>query len=210
LIAVDLPGKKQASIRVRVAGPTRDDPQHPPMVVGNFVLGGHFLSRLNSNLREEKGWTYGSRSGYSSGSTWGQLTVSVSVQAQNVAATVGEIERELASLTSRPLTDAELESARRSMLADWNRTPETATRMARAYLRALELRTDAAGLQAREKRNSEVTSAEVAEAVGRWAAPTAPRLWVVVGSRELLDAQLQQLGLPVEWVDPTDAIVGRL
>lgn len=98
LVAVDMPGQPQAAIRVRIPAPTRDHADAPEMMAANFVLGGYFLSRLNRNLREEKGFTYGAGSSYSYTETYGFVTVSVDVKSENVAATIAEIEHELAGL----------------------------------------------------------------------------------------------------------------
>jgi zinc protease len=62
---VDKPGAAQSEIRIGHAGVPRMSADYYPLTVLNAVLGGQFTSRINLNLREEKGYTYGARSSWS-------------------------------------------------------------------------------------------------------------------------------------------------
>ena len=62
-IVLDTPDKENAIIRARLDFPLRDDdPDAPALTLANDIFGGNFLSRINMNLRETKGWSYGVRS----------------------------------------------------------------------------------------------------------------------------------------------------
>ena len=63
LVVVDKPGAAQSVVALASMG-TRKSPEYFPLVVMNTALGGQFSSRLNMNLREEKGYTYGAHSGF--------------------------------------------------------------------------------------------------------------------------------------------------
>ncbi|MCB9687823.1 MAG: insulinase family protein [Alphaproteobacteria bacterium] len=210
VLAVDLPGQAQSAVRARIAAPTRGDEDSPAMVVANWVYGGHFQSRLNSNLREEKGWTYGSRSSYSAQETFGHVTISVDVQGPNTGATIGEIEKELARMVAEPVTEEELEAAHRSLVADWNRFLETADSAAGLYSFALDHHETAASLRERQERVYAATGEQVQAVSARWLAADRPRLWVVVGDRKTIEPQLTEMGLPVHWVAPADMALGKL
>lgn len=67
LYLVDKPGAAQSVVRVVTTGPTRTDADRYDMVVANLAFGGAFTSRLNLNLREDKGYTYGARCGFIDG-----------------------------------------------------------------------------------------------------------------------------------------------
>jgi zinc protease len=208
VIVVDLPGQPQVAVRARWEAPAFRAPDYPAVTVANYFLGGAFLSRLNLNLREEKGFTYGARSMYTANEKYGSLTVSVDVKAVNLAATITEIEKELHRVGAEPGTDEELTSARRGFAADWNRTLQTADTAAAAYgaahdwgLTMAEWRTLTEGLQA-------VTLPQVQEASGRWFGDERPVTWVLVGDAAAIREQLGTLGRTAEVVSAADAIVG--
>jgi hypothetical protein len=73
----------------------------------NFNLGGTFDSRINLNLREDKGYTYGISSGFSGGPELGSFRVSSEVNKEATAASVSEVLRELEAYAASGMTDAE-------------------------------------------------------------------------------------------------------
>jgi zinc protease len=209
IIAVDMPGQTQVAVRLRMEGPPRTHADLPAMQATNFLLGGHFLSRLNRNLREARGFTYGSRSAYAFAETWGNVTVEVDVKAENVAATILEIERELQRFVNEPVPPEELDAMRRSLDADWNRTFETAETAMGLYRRALTNEATVAQLRERLVKVGETTTEDVARVTRKWLDADRTRVWVFVGDRKTLEPQLVGLGAPVEWIDPPTAILGR-
>ncbi len=84
----------------------------------NFVLGGNFNSRLNSNLREDKGWTYGIYSGFSPRgmSTPGMFIVSAGIKTAKTDSAVAEILKIIKNYVENGITDEELEFTKRSLL----------------------------------------------------------------------------------------------
>ena len=64
VVLIDRPGSPQAEIRVATVGVPYGTSDHHAIIVANAILGGLFNSRINMNLREDKGWTYGARSGF--------------------------------------------------------------------------------------------------------------------------------------------------
>ena len=61
---MDKPGAPQTQLRVASVGLARSSPDYEPVRVMNEVLGGMFSSRINMNLREEHGYTYGASSAF--------------------------------------------------------------------------------------------------------------------------------------------------
>jgi zinc protease len=82
--------------------------------VMNFPLGGNFNSRLNLNLREEKGWTYGIRSGFQGGRNPGPFTISTSVKTAATDSALAEIFKEMNNFNQKGITDEELAYAKKS------------------------------------------------------------------------------------------------
>ena len=77
---VDFPGAKQSAIRIGSLGLRFTDPDYYKAVVMNYKLGGSFNSRVNMILREEKGYTYGARTGFSGSIFPGTFVASSSVR----------------------------------------------------------------------------------------------------------------------------------
>lgn len=94
---VHRPGSVQSELRLGHPGAPRTIPDHPALVVANAVLGGTFGSRLNMNLRETRGYTYGVRSSFAFRRGPGPFSVSTAVDTGTTAAAVreavGEVER---------------------------------------------------------------------------------------------------------------------
>ena len=109
----DKPGAVQSVIAVGRPWEGRTAPRYLATRLGNRVLGGDFLGRLNQNLREANGYTYGAHSGFDyrrSGSTW---EVSTAVRADVTAEALREILAELDGLAGpRPIGEDEVASAR--------------------------------------------------------------------------------------------------
>lgn len=84
--------------------------------VANFIFGGNFNSRLNLNLREDKGYTYGIRSGFVGGKYNGHFQIRTSVKRSKTALAMAEIIREFRKWETQGITDSELEFTRNSML----------------------------------------------------------------------------------------------
>ncbi len=109
---VDRPGSVQSEIRVGHVGIARSDPDHYALAVLNTLLGGAFTSRLNLNLREKHGFTYGVRSRFSLRRHPGSFQVSTAVGGEVTAAAVREILSELERLVENGPAVAEVEAAR--------------------------------------------------------------------------------------------------
>ncbi|MES2513501.1 MAG: pitrilysin family protein [Bacteroidota bacterium] len=84
--------------------------------IANFVFGGAFNSRLNLNLREDKGYTYGIRSGFQGGKYTGAFMISSSVKRPATALALAEIIKEFTNYQTNGITDKELEFTKSSLL----------------------------------------------------------------------------------------------
>src|SRR5207245_9030807 len=82
---VDKPGAPQSQIRIGGIGVPRSTPDYFPIVVMNTILGGSFSSRLNMNLREKHGYTYGASSSFDMRASAGLFVASAGVQTDKTA-----------------------------------------------------------------------------------------------------------------------------
>jgi predicted Zn-dependent peptidase len=145
LAIVDRPGAAQSEIRIGQVGVPRLTPDYAALLVLNMVLGGQFVSRLNLNLREDKGFTYGVRSGFEFRRAPGPFVVQTAVQTAVTAAAVREVLNEVQAITaSRPATPAEIDMAKAALTRGYPRSFETAGQIARglAQLALYELPDD--------------------------------------------------------------------
>jgi predicted Zn-dependent peptidase len=111
IILVDKPGAAQTVIRLGRIGVPRHTPEYQALVVMNTILGGSFTSRLNNNLREQKGYTYGAGSSCSFRPLPGPFLAAASVQTAVTDKALSEFLKELKAIRA-PVTDAELTRAR--------------------------------------------------------------------------------------------------
>mgnify|MGYP001556206623 FL=1 len=113
VIVFDMPGAPQSNIiAATVIDPPYEDGDEA-FAFANTIYGGNFTSRINSNIREEKGWSYGVRSGAGMSVGPRLWRISAQVQTDKTAASIVELMNELEALNAdRPFTAEELESVR--------------------------------------------------------------------------------------------------
>lgn len=117
LTLVDKPGAAQSVIVGDAYVGKPSDPSYFPLMVANYGMGGQFMSRINLNLRENKGYTYGARSGigYDLGGT--QFSTSAPVVADKTVPALAELMKELRGpAADAPITDAEVKNAEGGIL----------------------------------------------------------------------------------------------
>ena len=133
LMVVPRPDAVQSEIRLGHFGVARDSPDYHSLLVLNMVLGGQFVSRINLNLREDKGYTYGARTVFDWRVGRGPFSFRSSVQTGATADAIREVTRELDDIrASRPVTDDELALACAALTRGFPQSFETAAQVARA------------------------------------------------------------------------------
>ncbi|MFT7722687.1 MAG: pitrilysin family protein [Roseateles sp.] len=115
-VLVDKPGAPQTALAVVAPGPFAGVPDAAPLKVMNAALGGLFTSRINHQLREVKGYTYGVYSGFGMGRERGQFGIRGSVRTDATGAALADMWREIEGIRARPLGAAELNRVRNAQL----------------------------------------------------------------------------------------------
>jgi zinc protease len=105
---IDKPGAAQSVITIGSAGVARSNPDYPALVVMNTLLGESFSSRLNTNLRETKGYTYGISSRFGWSPVPGAFRIGSSVRTDVTDSSLVEIFRELRAIRDAPVDAVEL------------------------------------------------------------------------------------------------------
>lgn len=124
IFLVDKPGAPQSELRIGHPSVAGTHPDWFPLTVMNYALGGAFSSRINMNLREAKGYTYGARSSFTGGPTPGLFEVSAAVKTEVTRESVEEILKELKALRDG-LTEQEVAFSREALIQAANRQYES-------------------------------------------------------------------------------------
>jgi len=114
---VDKPGSAQSTFALGLPGPARNTPDYYALQVMNTILGGMFQARLNANIREEKGYSYGVSSGFGFGKGPRPFRTGGDIVGDKTDAALIEFMKELRGiLGARPVTDEELRTAKESLV----------------------------------------------------------------------------------------------
>ena len=201
VVIVDKPDSPQTVLRVGHIGIARANPDYVPITVMNTALGGLFSSRINMNLREKHGYTYGASSAFVYRRDPGPFLVGTSVRTDVTAAAVQEILFEIENMRSSNLLPEELATAKdsigRSLPGLFETSPQAASTLGQLFVHKLppDYFGDLPGEIDR------VTAGDVRRVAGKHLQPE--RMVVVaVGDRSRIQEPLEKLHLgPVHCVD---------
>ena len=116
ILLVDKPGSPQTALITFGVGLPRSSPDYPAVTVMNTMLGGLFSSRINMNLREEHGYTYGASSFFRYSRGTGPFISYALVRTDVTAPAAEQLFKELDGIHTKPLTDAELRQSKNSII----------------------------------------------------------------------------------------------
>ncbi|RPI17386.1 MAG: insulinase family protein [Ignavibacteriae bacterium] len=109
---VDKPGAVQSNFRIGHVGIERNNPDFIAVSVMNTILGGYFGSRINLNLREKHGFTYGARSGFTARIHPGDFSVDADVRNEVTDTSVRLVKEELNRIVNEEVTNDELQTVK--------------------------------------------------------------------------------------------------
>ncbi|HEV7861168.1 MAG TPA: insulinase family protein, partial [Acidimicrobiia bacterium] len=194
VVIVDRPGATQTSLFLAAPGLAQADPDYEPLLVTNRVFGGGFSSRLNANLRETRGYTYGAYSSVGNSRGVGLVSIAMDVQTPTTADAVRETIREVDTLTASGVTADELARAKQWLSGSLPSLFATRTKTV-GTLRTLyldDLPVDY--YQTRPARLAHLTTADVAAVAAR-RFPSGAFTVVAVGDRSAIEGPLRALRL---------------
>jgi predicted Zn-dependent peptidase len=198
---IDKPGAAQSQIQIGWIGVPRSTSDYFALRVLNTILGGAFTSRLNTNLREEHGYSYGAGSTFDMRVGAGPFYAAAGVQTDKTAEALTEFFNELRRIHD-PIDDAELKKAKNYLALLLPRSFETTRSLASslAQIYVYDLPADFYATYA--ARVEAVTSADLKRAAGTYIQPDKFAV-VVVGDRQKIEAGIKALNLgPVTIVTP--------
>jgi len=136
IVLIDKPGAAQSVLRVGRVGPARATPDYHALEVMNTLLGGSFTSRLNDNLREQHGYSYGANSRFDYRRAVGLFVAASDVHTPNTADALREFISELTRIRT-PAKKDEVERARAFLAAgyasDFETTRQIASKLAEQF-----------------------------------------------------------------------------
>ncbi|MBI5020782.1 MAG: insulinase family protein [Ignavibacteriales bacterium] len=129
---IDKPGAAQSEIRIGYPALPRSTPEFFQVQVMNRMLGGQFMSRINLNLREKHGFTYGARSSFNFQKGVGPFTASAGVHTAKTDSSVQEFLAEIKLMYDKGMTAEELEFVKKGLIGGFALSFETSSQIAGA------------------------------------------------------------------------------
>ena len=194
VIVVDMPHATQTALRVAEIGAARSNPEFNAIEVMNMGLGGLFSSRINLNLREDHGYTYGANSQFVFRRTPGPFAIGGMFRSDATAASVSEMFKEVRGMATRPLSGDELQMSKdslaRSVPGNFETSDSAAGTLAEIYIYDL----GADYFSRYPDRTEAVTAEQAADAAKKYVQPD-KLIVVAVGDRRTIAPALEKLNL---------------
>jgi zinc protease len=191
---VDKPGAAQSVVVLGQPGVERKNPDFYALLVMNTILGGSFSSRLNQNLRETKGYTYGAFSGFSYRPLPGPFRARAAVRTDVTDSSLVEFFREIKAMRDSPVTDVELRRAKAYIALGLPRRLETAEQLGDAVENLLLFGLPLDYYEGYLKHIMAISSEEVQRVARKYLAPEQTSI-VVVGDLKKIRPGIAALGL---------------
>ena len=208
IVIVDKPGANQSALRIGQIGLARSNPDYVPVQVMNDILGGLFSSRINLNLREVHGYTYGAFSNFQFRRAQGPFFVGSMVRADSTAPAITEVFKELDKMRTTPPTADEVNMAKESFIrgltAIFETTQQTAGTMANLFVYELPL-TYYADLP---KKIEAVNAAQVQQVAEKYLTPD-KMVIVVAGDKSKIESDVKALNMPTVTQDAEGKTMGE-
>ncbi len=200
---IDKPGAAQSQIRIGAIGVARATPDYFALRVLNTILGEAFTSRLNTNLREVHGYSYGAASRFEMWLSPGPFYATAGVQTDKTADALKEFFVELANI-HQPVPVEELDKAKNYLALGLPRNFETTRGTADALARAWIYDLPADYYTSYADRIRAVTAADVKRVADTYIVPDRLAV-VIVGDRKAIESSVKALNLgPITVVEPAE------
>ena len=199
---VDVPKAAQTEFRVGYVTGLKYDAtgEYYRASLMNYPLGAAFNSRINLNLREDKGWTYGARSGFSGDKYTGSFTFSSGIRANATDSALVEVMKELNKYEKTGVTDEELKFMKSALGQSDALRYETGFQKAGFIRRMQYYNLPADYVDQQNKILSNITKKEISEKANTWVKTTSMNI-LLVGDKEKIMPGLQKLGYEIIELD---------
>lgn len=199
---VDVPKAAQTEFRVGAATGLKYDAtgEYYRAILSNYVLGGDFSGRVNINLREDKGWTYGARTSFSGNSYNGKFTFSAGIKAEATDSAVVEVMKELKNYAENGITPDEINFMKSSLGQRDALMYETGAQKAGFIGRILEYNLPGNYVDEQNSILADISKQEIDAIVKKWINPGKVNI-LLVGDKAKILPGLQKLGYDIIELD---------
>ena len=191
---VDKPGSAQTMLAAVTLGAPRSTPDYAALEVANNTLGGLFSSRVNMNLREKNGYTYGAFSYFNYRRGSGPFVIASSVRTDTTSNALREMFKEVEGMQTSPITPAEMtlskDAAARSLAGRFETTQETVGTTSELFTYGLPL-----DFYSKLPAKVDAVTEQDVERVAKQYFVPGKMFVVVVGDKQKIEAGLQGLDL---------------
>ncbi len=196
LYFVDLPNASQSVIKLSRRAMTYDATEdYFKATLMNYPLGSAFNSRINLNLREDKGYTYGASSYFSAGKTLGRFIAGASVKKEHTYDSMIEIMHELRNYQQHGLTENEVTFMRQAISQSEALSYETPSQKSGFLRQLLQFNLPINYSERQTEIINNITQEQLSAIAARELAK--PMQWIVVGDGQVVRAQLKKLDVEV-------------
>jgi zinc protease len=199
---VDKPNAAQSVVTIGQVGVQRDNPDFIALQVMNSMLGGQFTSRINMNLREDKGYTYGARSGFSFRRGAGPFSASAEVQTFSTKESVVEFMKELNGIRGAiPVTQKELDYNKQSLIRSFPSRFETVGAIGGGLANLIPYGLDESYFNQYIQKVNAITLDDISRVANKYLQPDKMAI-VIVGDKKVIEAKLKEMnGLTITYLD---------
>jgi zinc protease len=183
----------QSALRVGHVGISRNNPDFIPLSVLNVLFGGYFNSRINLNLREVHGYTYGARSAFDARVAAGPFAVSTEVRTEVTTRAVEEILSEITRLTVEQVPEEELRMVKNYMIGNFPLQIETPQQVAGRVATLVLYGLDRGYWDSYRQKLSTITSVELYRVAQEYLHPSKLAI-VASGDVQALEAGMGEFG----------------
>jgi zinc protease len=192
---IDRQDAPQSQVRFGSIGPRRSNEDLYAIELMNTVLGGAFSSRLNLNLREDKGYTYGASSMFAYGRRLGFWAAGAGVQTQFTCETLLEFRKEVRQIRDeRMITADELEMAKTNLIRGFAQRFETLGRLVDQIVDVVSFDLPLEDIQQYPQSMENVSLEKAREAARKYLTPD-NAVAVIVGDRKKIEQPVRELNL---------------
>ena len=195
---VDIPKAAQTEFRIGYANDMKYNPtgEYYRSILANYPLGGAFNSRLNLNLRENRGWTYGARSGFSANAYGGRFQFSAGIKAAATDSALNEIIRDMEQYSLGGASSDELSFMKNSLGQSEARKYETGFQKAGFIGNILHYRLKPGFVQDQNKILAGIKVSEVNQLAKKWLNPERMHI-LLVGDKARITPGIEKLGYKI-------------
>jgi predicted Zn-dependent peptidase len=198
---VDRPNSAQSVVSIGQVGVDRMNPDYYAITVMNTILGGGFTSRINMNLREDKGYTYGARSGFVFRRGAGPFSAGGDIQTAVTKEAIAEFMKELNDIRGgRPVTQKELDYNKQSLIRRYPAGFETVGAISNQLSNLVVYGLPDSYFNDYISKINAVTVADVDRVAKKYLDPSKMAI-VIVGDRKVIETGLKDLGYSITILD---------